>query len=40
MPRCSKTIKVLLQDVNAALGYGDIILLRDLDLAMPHLIAQ
>ena len=40
MVRCSKTIKVLLQNINAALGYGDIILLRDLNLAMTHLIAE
>ena len=40
IPRCSKTIKVLLQNINAALGYSDVILLRDLNLAMTHLIAQ
>ena len=40
MPRCSKTIKVLLQNINAALGYSDVILLRDLNLAMTHLIAE
>ena len=40
MVRCSKTVKVLLQNINAALGYGDIILLRDLNLSMTHLIAQ
>ena len=40
MPRCSKTIKVLLQDVNAAFGNGDVILLRDLYFAMSHLITE